>query len=200
MNRLPVPDVLIVAILELLKSNNDKVYTTRQITQYFWDNYSYPQSKTWKQLNAEVNAQIAIHKNKNGKYTQAYPLQVTEYQTIPYTYQYKDVSENTVLGKLNPQPKKDVVNKTTKVEKQMSFEDLMDQVDAILSPSHTVDTLIQAPVEKTADESILVEDVKACEKVVEMHDHKSSLIHWIITSNDKQKTMVEILKTIAEHV
>ena len=82
MHRLPVPDVLIVAILEHLKSNNDKVYTTRQITQHFWDNYTYPQSKTWKQLNAEVNAQIAIHKNKNGKYTQAYPLQVIEYQTV----------------------------------------------------------------------------------------------------------------------
>lgn len=185
MSRLPVPDVFIVSIIDFLKSNNEKVYTTRQITQYFWDNYSYPQSKTWKQLNAEVNAQIAIHKNKEGKYTQAYPLQITEYQTVPYTYQYKDVTENTAIGKNNP--KQSSEKTSTPYNVQMSFEGLMDDVVA----SETS--------EEYTEESALVEDVKACEKVVEMHNYKSSLIHWLTTSNDKQETLVEILKTIAEH-
>jgi hypothetical protein len=191
MNRLPVPDVFIVSILEFLKSNNEKTYTARQITQHFWDNYTYPQSKTWKQLNAETNAQIAIHKNKEGRYTQAYPLQITEYQTTPYTYQYKDVTENTAIEKNNP---KQIVEKASSLKNaQMSFEGLMD--DAINQASES----IEQSIEQSFEESVLLEDVKACEKVMEIHNYKSSLIHWLTTSKDKQETLVEILKTIAEH-
>jgi hypothetical protein len=191
MNRLPVPDVFIVSILEFLKSNNEKTYTARQITQHFWDNYTYPQSKTWKQLNAETNAQIAIHKNKEGRYTQAYPLQITEYQTMPYTYQYKDVTENTAIEKNNP---KQIVEKASSLKNaQMSFEGLMD--DAINQASEA----IEQSIEQSIEESVLLEDVKACEKVMEIHNYKSSLIHWLTTSKDKQETLVEILKTIAEH-
>jgi hypothetical protein len=194
MNRLPVPDVFIVSILEFLKSNNEKTYTARQITQHFWDNYTYPQSKTWKQLNAETNAQIAIHKNKEGRYTQAYPLQITEYQTIPYTYQYKDVTENTAIEKNNP---KQIVEKASSLKNaQMSFEGLMD--DAINQASEASEAVEQS-VEESTEESVLLEDVKACEKVMEIHNYKSSLIHWLTTSKDKQETLVEILKTIAEH-
>ena len=206
MNRLPVPDVFIVSILEFLKSNNEKTYTARQITQHFWDNYTYPQSKTWKQLNAETNAQIAIHKNKEGRYTQAYPLQITEYQTMPYTYQYKDVTENTAIEKNNP---KQIVEKASSLKNaQMSFEGLMD--DAINQASEasesveqsieqSVEGSIEQSVEGSVEESVLLEDVKACEKVMEIHNYKSSLIHWLTTSKDKQETLVEILKTIAEH-
>lgn len=193
MSRLPVPDVFIVSILDFLKSNNDKVYTARQITQHFWDNYTYPQSKTWKQLNAEVNAQIAIHKNKEGRYTQAYPLQINEYQTVPYTYQYMDVTENTAIEKNNP---KQIVEKASSLKNaQMSFEGLLDDD----SNNQTLEESMECFKDNAIEEATLVEDVKACEKVVEMHNYKSSLIHWLTTSNDKQETLVEILKTIAEH-
>jgi hypothetical protein len=193
MSRLPVPDVFIVSILDFLKSNNDKVYTARQITQHFWDNYTYPQSKTWKQLNAEVNAQIAIHKNKEGRYTQAYPLQINEYQTVPYTYQYMDVTENTAIEKNNP---KQIVEKAFSLKNaQMSFEGLMDDD----SNNQILEESMECFKDNAIEEATLVEDVKACEKVVEMHNYKSSLIHWLTTSNDKQETLVEILKTIAEH-
>ena len=195
MSRLPVPDVFIVSILDFLKSNSDKAYTSRQITEHFWDNYTYPQSKTWKQLNAEVNAQISIHKNKEGRYTQAYPLQITEYQTVPYTYQYMDVTENTVIEKNNPKQINVVEKVYSSNSMQMSFEGLMDD-DSI---NQTLEESVECFTDNAIEESVLLEDVKACEKVVEIHNYKSSLIHWLATSKDKQETLVEILKTIAEH-
>ncbi len=204
MNRLPITEDKLTLILEFLKENQEHSYTRCQIAKHLWENYSYCDFKTFNKLKGEVSDKITKHVNKEGIYTQTVPLQITEYQTVPYTYQYKDVTENTVLGKLNPQPKKVVVIKnTSSIEPQLSFEDLIDQMDSISLPEQTSEILIQSPTEETFEESfeesVLLEDVKACDKVVEIHNYKSSLIHWLTTSNDKQETLVEILKTIAEH-
>ena len=204
MNRLPITEDKLTLILEFLKDNQEHSYTRRQIAKHLWENYSYCDFKPFNKLVGEVSDKITKHVNKEGIYTQTVPLQITEYQTVPYTYQYKDVTENTVLGKLNPQPKKVVVIKnTSSIEPQLSFEDLIDQMDSISLPVQTSETLIQSPTEESFEESfeesVLLEDVKACDKVVEIHNYKSSLIHWLTTSNDKQETLIEILKTIAEH-
>ena len=39
MNRLPVPDTMIDAIIDFLKSNSEESYTSKKIAQHFWDNY-----------------------------------------------------------------------------------------------------------------------------------------------------------------
>jgi hypothetical protein len=85
----------------------------------------------------------------------------------------------------------------------MSFEGLMDdainQASEAPEASEAIEQSIEQSVEGSVEESVLLEDVKACEKVMEIHNYKSSLIHWLTTSKDKQETLVEILKTIAEH-
>jgi hypothetical protein len=200
MNRLPITEDKLTLILEFLKDNQEHSYTRRQIAQHLWDNYSYCDFKPFNKLIGEVSDKITKHVNKEGIYTQTVPLQITEYQTVPFTYQYKDVTENTVLGKLNPQPKTVVgKKKISSIEPQLSFEDFIDQMDTIPSPVQTSETFIQSSTEESFEESVLLEDVKACEKVMEIHNYKSSLIHWLTTSKDKQETLVEILKTIAEH-
>jgi len=229
MNRLPIPDPLIDAIIEHLKFNRDSAApTSRQITNYFWENYNYPGSKTWNQLYAEVNAQIAIHKNKNNRHKQIRPLQIMEYQTVPYTYGYMDVLENTVLGRVNEEPEKTVTKKSTKKDSQLSFEHLLESVNKVMTTDHYIASLnetsnesvdisvdvpspesikLPAEVEESVlveesipvEESVLVEDIKACDKVTNMRSFKLSLIHWIITSDNKEETLAEIRKIMEEY-
>jgi hypothetical protein len=170
--RLPVPETLIDAIIDFLKSNYENTYTSRQIAQYFWDNYTYCEFKTFEQVCAEVNAQIAIHKNKKGRYTQTRPLQITEYQTVPYTYQYKDLTENTTLQKID-------TNK--KVITQLNFNDLIENKEVV------------------CEDVLLLEDVKAGDITNKINSNKASLIHWLDTSDDKPSTIAEIIKIIAEY-
>ena len=178
MYRLPIPETLIDAIIDFLKSNYEKAYTSRQIAQYFWDHYTYCEFKTFDQVYREVNGQLAKHKNKSGIYSQTRVLQITEHQTVPYSYQYKDVTENTTLLK---------VDTDEKVIKQLSFEGLIPNEELLIDDI------------KIEEEASLLEDIKASDIINKLHNNKASLVYWLETTDDKEGTIAEIMKIIEQY-
>ena len=206
MNRLPVTEDKFTYVIEFLKENRDNAYTRRKLAQYLWDNYSYCEFKTFDEILGEVSDIITKHVNKSGRYKQIVPLQIIEHQTHPLTYQYMDVTENTVLREFNSQPDNFVEISTNK-NAQLSLEELMDKVGNIMSPEKSIETfidkqteeIVEPPMQESIDESVLLEDLKACEKVFGKQNFKSSLIYWIITSENKQQTLAEIQEIVAKY-
>ena len=182
MNRLPVPDTMIDAIIDFLKSNSEESYTSKKIAQHFWDNYTYPDFKTFVQVCAEVNAQIAIHKNKLGRYSQTRVLQITEYQTTPYTYQYKDPVVGTTF-------------KCTQTafdfnEKSKCIQNIVEE--------ETVPTQEDKEFE-SQEQSLLVEDVKAAYKINLQYD-PDSLRKYLNNVPNKYEVVKEMMQILIEHI
>ena len=169
MNRLPVCDKKITMILDFLKTYKDNAYTRRQIAEYLWANYSYPEYKTLNQLIGEVGEKLYIH--VNNKDTE--PVQIIQYNTRPYTYQFVGVLHNTKLE--NYQTVLDFEDEPEVSDIQMQYE----EVSAI----------------ESSEESALIEDLRAADKL-QYDSVFGALAELLQSSPDKTNTIVQILQVI----
>ena len=171
MNRLPVSEDKLTLILNFLKENSNHAYTRRQIAEHLWANYSFCEFKTFDQLNREVSDKLTVHVNKSNRYTQTVPLQVTEHNTSPYSYQYCGELQDTKLENF-----------------QLSFDLENNPIVFKIEADETVDI-------ETADEAVLVMDVQAAVKI-NLDLILDSLTRYLEITNDKQEAIMRVLEVI----
>jgi hypothetical protein len=169
MNRLPVCDKKITMVLDFLKTYKDNAYTRRQIAEYLWANYSYPEYKTLNQLIGEVGEKLYIH--VNNKDTE--PVQIVQYNTRPYTYQFVGALHNTKLE--NYQTVLDFED-----EPKVSDIQVQDEEVSVVTP---------------LEESVLIEDLRAADKI-KFDSVLEDLEELLQSSTDKTNTIVQILQVI----
>jgi hypothetical protein len=169
MNRLPVCDKKITMVLDFLKTYKDNAYTRRQIAEYLWANYSYPEYKTLNQLIGEVGEKLYIH--VNNKDTE--PVQIVQYNTRPYTYQFVGALHNTKLENY---------------QTVLDFED-----EPKVSDIQVQDEEVSAI--ELSEESALIEDLRAADKL-QFESVLGALEELLQSSTDKTKTIVQILQVI----
>jgi hypothetical protein len=169
MNRLPVCDKKITMILDFLKERKDNAYNRRQISEYLWANYSYCDYKTFDQLLGEVGEKLYIHVNN----LDTELIQIVQYNTRPYTYQFVGALHNTKLEN----------NQIAMVfEDEPKESDLQEQVEEVS---------VVLPLE----ESVLIEDLRAADKI-KFDSVLEDLEELLRSSKDKTKTIVQILQVI----
>lgn len=171
MNRLPVSEDKLTLILNFLKENSNHAYTRRQIAEHLWANYSFCEFKTFDQLNREVSDKLTVHVNKSNRYTQTVPLQVTEHNTSPYSYQYCGELQDTKLENF-----------------QLSFDLENNPIVFKIEADETVDI-------ETVDEAVLVMDVQAAVKI-NLDLILDSLTRYLEITNDKQEAIMRVLEVI----
>jgi len=171
MNRLPVSEDKLTLILNFLKENSNHAYTRRQIAEHLWANYSFCEFKTFDQLNREVSDKLTVHVNKSNRYTQIVPLQVTEHNTSPYSYQYCGELQDTKLENF-----------------QLSFDLENNPIVFKIEADETVDI-------ETVDEAVLVMDVQAAVKI-NLDLILDSLTRYLEITNDKQEAIMRVLEVI----
>ena len=171
MNRLPVSEDKLTLILNFLKENSNHAYTRRQIAEHLWANYSFCEFKTFDQLNREVSDKLTVHVNKSNRYTQTVPLQVTEHNTSPYSYQYCGELQDTKLENF-----------------QLSFDLENTPIVFKIEADETVDI-------ETVDEAVLVMDVQAAVKI-NLDLILDSLTRYLEITNDKQEAIMRVLEVI----
>ena len=175
MNRLPVSEDKLTLILNFLKENSNHAYTRRQIAEHLWANYSFCEFKTFDQLNREVSDKLTVHVNKSNRYTQTVPLQVTEHNTSPYSYQYCGELQDTKLENF-----------------QLSFDLENNPIVFKIEADETVDI---ETVDETVDEAVLVMDVQAAVKI-NLDLILDSLTRYLEITNDKQEAIMRVLEVI----
>jgi hypothetical protein len=185
MNRLPVSEDKLTLILNFLKENSNHAYTRRQIAEHLWANYSFCEFKTFDQLNREVSDKLTVHVNKSNRYTQTVPLQVTEHNTSPYSYQYCGELQDTKLE--NFQLSFDLENNPIvfKIEADETVD--IETVD--------IETVDIETVDETVDEAVLVMDVQAAVKI-NLDLILDSLTRYLEITNDKQEAIMRVLEVI----
>ena len=171
MNRLPVSEDKLTLILNFLKENSNHAYTRRQMAEHLWANYSFCEFKTFDQLNREVSDKLTVHVNKSNRYTQTVPLQVTEHNTSPYSYQYCGELQDTKLENF-----------------QLSFDLENNPIVFKIEADETVDI-------ETVDEAVLVMDVQAAVKI-NLDLILDSLTRYLEITNDKQEAIMRVLEVI----
>lgn len=171
MNRLPVSEDKLTLILNFLKENSNHAYTRRQIAEHLWANYSFCEFKTFDQLNREVSDKLTVHVNKSNRYTQTVPLQVTEHNTSPYSYQYCGELQDIKLENF-----------------QLSFDLENNPIVFKIEADETVDI-------ETVDEAVLVMDVQAAVKI-NLDLILDSLTRYLEITNDKQEAIMRVLEVI----
>jgi len=157
--------------LNFLKENSNHAYTRRQIAEHLWANYSFCEFKTFDQLNREVSDKLTVHVNKSNRYTQTVPLQVTEHNTSPYSYQYCGELQDTKLENF-----------------QLSFDLENNPIVFKIEADETVDI-------ETVDEAVLVMDVQAAVKI-NLDLILDSLTRYLEITNDKQEAIMRVLEVI----
>jgi len=174
MNRLPVSEDKLTLILNFLKENSNHAYTRRQIAEHLWANYNFCEFKTFDQLNREVSDKLTVHVNKSNRYTQTVPLQITEHNTSPYSYQYCGELQDTKLENF-----------------QLSFDldnnPIVFKIEADETEDETED--------ETVDEAVLVMDVQAAVKI-NLDLILDSLTRYLEITNDKQDAVMRVLEVI----
>ena len=186
MKRLPVTEDKLTLILDFLKENKDNAYTRRQIAQYLWDTYSYCEFKTFDQILREVSDKITKNVNKENYYVQTVPRQIEEHNTFPFSYQYLDVTKNTTLQTIE-------TKSTVKINdsQQLHFEDFVIDQETVSDQEEIIQIM--------TEEANLLEDVKASDKISKLNDNEAFLIHWLNTTDDKSKTISQIIKIVANY-
>ena len=169
MNRLPVCDKKITMVLDFLKTYKDNAYTRRQIAEYLWANYSYPEYKTLNQLIGEVGEKLYIH--VNNKDTE--PVQIVQYNTRPYTYQFVGALHNTKLENYQTVLEFEDEPKVSNIQVQ-------DEEVSVVTP---------------LEESVLIEDLRAADKI-KFDSVLEDLEELLQSSTDKTNTIVQILQVI----
>ena len=156
-------------ILDFLKERKDNAYNRRQISEYLWANYSYCDYKTFDQLLGEVGEKLYIHVNN----LDTELIQIVQYNTRPYTYQFVGALHNTKLEN----------NQIAMVfEDEPKESDLQEQVEEVS---------VVLPLE----ESVLIEDLRAADKI-KFDSVLEDLEELLRSSKDKTKTIVQILQVI----
>lgn len=169
MNRLPVCDKKIILILDYLKEHKDNAYNRRQIAEYLWANYSYCDFKTFDQVLREVGEKLYIHVNNQDTET----VQIVQYNTKPYTYQFVGSLHNTKLENYQ----------TAMVfDDEPKVSDIEEHID-------------EAPVAEYIEQSALIEDLKASDKI-QYSSVLDNLDELLQSATDKTKMITEILKII----
>jgi hypothetical protein len=156
-------------VLDFLKTYKDNAYTRRQIAEYLWANYSYPEYKTLNQLIGEVGEKLYIH--VNNKDTE--PVQIVQYNTRPYTYQFVGALHNT------------------KLENYQTFLDFEDEPKVSDIQVQDEEVSVVTPLE----ESVLIEDLRAADKI-KFDSVLEDLEELLQSSTDKTNTIVQILQVI----
>jgi len=174
MNRLPVSEDKLTLILNFLKENSNHAYTRRQIAEHLWANYSFCEFKTFDQLNREVSDKLTVHVNKSNRYTQTVPLQITEHNTSPYSYQYCGELQDTKLENF-----------------QLSFDldnnPIVFKIEADETEDETEDEVV--------DEAVLVMDVQAAVKI-NFDLVLDSLSLYLKDATNKQEAVMRVLQVI----
>ena len=172
MNRLPVCDKKITMILDFLKERKDNAYNRRQISENLWANYSYCDYKTFDQLLGEVGEKLYIHVNN----LDTELVQIVQYNTRPYTYQFVGALHNTKLENYQ----------TT-----MVFEDEPKAIET----EETSTVKETSTIDENVEQSNLIEDLKAADKI-QFNSLLASLGDLLQSSPDKTKMITEILAVI----
>jgi len=169
MNRLPVCDKKITMILDFLKAHKNNAYTRRQIAEYLWENYSFRDYKTFDQVLREVGEKLYVHVNNKDTET----VQIIQYNTVPYTYQYVGSLHNTKLANY---------------QTAMVFEDeiIVNDIEETVEETDVVDT---------AEQANLLEDVRAADKI-KYYSVLESIEELLQSTSNKTKTICEILQVI----
>jgi hypothetical protein len=183
MNRLPVCDKKITMILDFLKERKDNAYNRRQISEYLWANYSYCDYKTFDQLLGEVGEKLYIHVNN----LDTELVQIVQYNTRPYTYQFVGALHNTKLEN----------NQIAMVfEDEPNQPDIQEQVEEVSDVPPSVEpVLIEDSVIPPLEESVLIEDLRAADKI-KFDSVLEDVEELLRSSTDKTKTIVQILQVI----
>jgi hypothetical protein len=172
LNRLPVCEKKITLILDFLKEYKDNAYNRRQITEHLWANYSFCDYKTFDQLLREVGEKLYVHVNNQDTET----VQIVQYNTKPYTYQFVGSLHNTKLENnqivmvFDEEPKAIDIEETSTVEETSTIDENVEQ-------------------------SNLIEDLKAADKI-QFNSLLASLGDLLQSSPDKTKMITEILAVI----
>ena len=122
-------------------------------------------------MNREVSDKLTVHVNKSNRYTQTVPLQVTEHNTSPYSYQYCGELQDTKLENF-----------------QLSFDLENNPIVFKIEADETVDI-------ETVDEAVLVMDVQAAVKI-NLDLILDSLTRYLEITNDKQEAIMRVLEVI----
>ena len=156
-------------ILDFLKERKDNAYNRRQISEYLWANYSFCDYKTFDQLLGEVGEKLYIHVNN----LDTELVQIVQYNTRPYTYQFVGPLHNTKLEN----------NQIAMVFEDEPLEsDIQEQVEEV-------------SVVPSFEESVLIEDLRAADKI-KFDSVLEDLEELLQSSTDKTKTIVQILQVI----
>jgi hypothetical protein len=172
MNRLPVCDKKITMILDFLRARKENAYTRRQIAEYLWENYSFRDYKTFDQVLREVGEKLYIHVNNQD----TEPVQIVQYNTKPYTYQFVGALHNTKLENYQ----------TT-----MVFEDE-------LKVSDVEEPVTENFTSEFMEQAVLIEDLRAADKL-QFDSVLGALAELLQSSPDKTKMITEILAVIIQN-
>jgi hypothetical protein len=165
-------------ILDFLKSNKDNAYNRRQIAEYLWANYSYCAFKTFDQVLREVGEKLYIHVNNRDTET----VQIVQYNTVPYTYQYVGSLQNTKLE-----------NYQTVLDFEEESKCIQNTIEEEVVPIQPVEGHI------SEEQSLLMEDVKAASKINLQYD-PDSLRLYLNTVPNKHEVVKEMMQILIEHI